>query len=174
MKIANEIRVAAPMLRGGELVILESTSPPGTTRKMSEWIAVETVRAALQDKKFRLEFFYMRFGSFPLFEKFFVAGAGPRSLAVADFNGDSKPDIVTGAGRHRNIEFGSGGFALPGLLRPAGPGVKKAPVFVQINEDEIGILVVRIKHAVAVMHVDINIGNAPDLVFRTQRFDDHA
>jgi UDP-N-acetyl-D-mannosaminuronic acid dehydrogenase len=29
----------APMLRGGETVILESTSPPGTTRKVSEWIA---------------------------------------------------------------------------------------------------------------------------------------
>ena len=29
----------APKLRGGEVVILESTSPPGTTRKVSEWIA---------------------------------------------------------------------------------------------------------------------------------------
>jgi UDP-N-acetyl-D-mannosaminuronic acid dehydrogenase len=29
----------APQLRGGEVVILESTSPPGTTRKVSEWIA---------------------------------------------------------------------------------------------------------------------------------------
>jgi UDP-N-acetyl-D-mannosaminuronic acid dehydrogenase len=29
----------APRLRGGEVVILESTSPPGTTRKVSEWIA---------------------------------------------------------------------------------------------------------------------------------------
>lgn len=28
----------APRLRGGEIVILESTSPPGTTRKVSEWI----------------------------------------------------------------------------------------------------------------------------------------
>jgi len=29
----------APQLRGGEVVILESTSPPGTSRAMSEWIA---------------------------------------------------------------------------------------------------------------------------------------
>lgn len=29
----------APRLRGGEVVILESTSPPGTTRAVSEWIA---------------------------------------------------------------------------------------------------------------------------------------
>jgi UDP-N-acetyl-D-mannosaminuronic acid dehydrogenase len=29
----------APKLRGGEVVILESTSPPGTTRRVSEWIA---------------------------------------------------------------------------------------------------------------------------------------
>ena len=28
----------APVLRGGEVVILESTVPPGTTRKVSEWI----------------------------------------------------------------------------------------------------------------------------------------
>jgi UDP-N-acetyl-D-mannosaminuronic acid dehydrogenase len=29
----------APQLRGGEVIILESTSPPGTTRLVSEWIA---------------------------------------------------------------------------------------------------------------------------------------
>ncbi len=29
----------APQLRGGEVVILESTSPPGTTRLISEWIS---------------------------------------------------------------------------------------------------------------------------------------
>ncbi|QSR32854.1 UDP-N-acetyl-D-mannosamine dehydrogenase [Nocardioides sp. S5] len=29
----------APQLRGGEIVILESTSPPGTTLKISEWLA---------------------------------------------------------------------------------------------------------------------------------------
>jgi UDP-N-acetyl-D-mannosaminuronic acid dehydrogenase len=29
----------APQLKGGEVVILESTSPPGTTRAVSEWIA---------------------------------------------------------------------------------------------------------------------------------------
>lgn len=29
----------APRLKGGEVVILESTSPPGTTRAVSEWIA---------------------------------------------------------------------------------------------------------------------------------------
>jgi UDP-N-acetyl-D-mannosaminuronic acid dehydrogenase len=28
----------APRLRGGEIVILESTAPPGTTRRVSEWI----------------------------------------------------------------------------------------------------------------------------------------
>ncbi|WP_134742387.1 UDP-N-acetyl-D-mannosamine dehydrogenase [Nocardioides sp. 503] len=29
----------APMLRGGEVVILESTSPPGTTERVSRWLA---------------------------------------------------------------------------------------------------------------------------------------
>lgn len=37
--IRSATEAIAPMLKGGELVILESTSPPGTTRKMSEWIA---------------------------------------------------------------------------------------------------------------------------------------
>ncbi|MBE1877119.1 UDP-N-acetyl-D-mannosamine dehydrogenase [Myceligenerans pegani] len=31
-------RALAPQLSGGELVILESTSPPGATRRMAEWI----------------------------------------------------------------------------------------------------------------------------------------
>jgi UDP-N-acetyl-D-mannosaminuronic acid dehydrogenase len=29
----------APVLRGGEVIILESTSPPGTTRQLSQWLA---------------------------------------------------------------------------------------------------------------------------------------
>lgn len=36
--IRSATEAIAPMLQGGELVILESTSPPGTTRKMSQWI----------------------------------------------------------------------------------------------------------------------------------------
>ncbi len=31
-------KAVAPQLRGGELLILESTSPPGATRKMAEWV----------------------------------------------------------------------------------------------------------------------------------------
>ena len=37
--IEQATRGIAPQLRGGELVILESTSPPGTTRRISEWLA---------------------------------------------------------------------------------------------------------------------------------------
>lgn len=33
------VEAIAPQLRGGEVVILESTSPPGTCRELSEWIA---------------------------------------------------------------------------------------------------------------------------------------
>ncbi|WP_275002744.1 UDP-N-acetyl-D-mannosamine dehydrogenase [Promicromonospora iranensis] len=36
--IRSAAEALAPALRGGELVILESTSPPGTTRRMAEWI----------------------------------------------------------------------------------------------------------------------------------------
>ena len=37
--IRSAVESLAPRLRGGEIVILESTSPPGTTQLMSEWIA---------------------------------------------------------------------------------------------------------------------------------------
>jgi UDP-N-acetyl-D-mannosaminuronic acid dehydrogenase len=37
--VKSAAEAIAPNLRGGEIVILESTSPPGTTRKVSEWIA---------------------------------------------------------------------------------------------------------------------------------------
>jgi UDP-N-acetyl-D-mannosaminuronic acid dehydrogenase len=37
--VQSAINGLAPKLRGGEVVILESTSPPGTTRLVSEWIA---------------------------------------------------------------------------------------------------------------------------------------
>ena len=37
--IRSAVESLAPKLRGGEIVILESTSPPGTTQLMSEWLA---------------------------------------------------------------------------------------------------------------------------------------
>ncbi|WP_295694449.1 NAD(P)-binding domain-containing protein, partial [Lapillicoccus sp.] len=36
--IRSAVESIAPQLHGGELVILESTSPPGTSRLISEWI----------------------------------------------------------------------------------------------------------------------------------------
>ncbi len=39
--IRSAAEALAPVLRGGELVILESTSPPGTTRRMADWILAE-------------------------------------------------------------------------------------------------------------------------------------
>jgi UDP-N-acetyl-D-mannosaminuronic acid dehydrogenase len=39
--IRSAAEALAPTLRGGELVILESTSPPGTTQSMADWILAE-------------------------------------------------------------------------------------------------------------------------------------
>lgn len=39
--VESAARAIAPKLRGGEVIILESTSPPGTTARISEWIAEE-------------------------------------------------------------------------------------------------------------------------------------
>jgi len=37
--IRSAVESIAPMLAGGEVIVLESTSPPGTTRRVSEWLA---------------------------------------------------------------------------------------------------------------------------------------
>jgi UDP-N-acetyl-D-mannosaminuronic acid dehydrogenase len=37
--VRTAVESLAPALRGGELVVLESTSPPGTTRRVSQWLA---------------------------------------------------------------------------------------------------------------------------------------
>src|SRR5690349_15446805 len=37
--VRNAVEQLAPRLRGGEVVILESTSPPGTSLAVSEWLA---------------------------------------------------------------------------------------------------------------------------------------
>lgn len=39
--VERATRDLAPVLRGGELVVLESTSPPGTTLRVSQWLAEE-------------------------------------------------------------------------------------------------------------------------------------
>ena len=39
--IESAARAIAPSLRGGELIILESTSPPGATRQMADWLLEE-------------------------------------------------------------------------------------------------------------------------------------
>ncbi len=37
--VRQAAEAVAPVLKGGEVVILESTSPPGTTRKLSQWLS---------------------------------------------------------------------------------------------------------------------------------------
>ena len=37
--VRSAVEAIAAQLRGGEIIILESTSPPGTTRTVSEWLA---------------------------------------------------------------------------------------------------------------------------------------
>jgi len=39
--IESAVRALAPLLNGGELVVLESTSPPGATEQMARWIIEE-------------------------------------------------------------------------------------------------------------------------------------
>ena len=56
----------------------------------------------------------------------------------------------------------------------AGAGILPAAVLVDVGEAEFGIILVGIEDAVAVVHVDIDVGDAPQAVRAPQRLYDHA
>ncbi len=63
----------------------------------------------------------------------FLVGSGPNSIAVADFNGDGKPDLVTADANSNSLTVllgdGLGGFtAAPGNPFAAGPGASSVTV----------------------------------------------
>src|SRR5262249_28788605 len=61
-----------------------------------------------------------------------------------------------------------------GLAAAAGTGIQEPAVLVQVREQEIGIALERVEHAVAVMRVDVDIGYAADVVEPARGFDRDA
>ena len=119
--------------------------------EMSERVAVQAIRPALEHHELRLVLAQMRDDTRPGFEE----------LAVAC------------AGRERDVELGALGSALAGLAGITGPGVQIASVLVDIGEDQVGVVLVRVKDAVAVVHIDVDVGDAADAVLAAQGFDHH-
>ena len=78
---------------------------------------------------------------------------------------------VVGARRQRNVQLRSLRGAAPGFAAAARAGIQKAPVFVQVDELELGIGLERVEHAVAVMRVDVDVGDTADAVDLPRGFD---
>ncbi len=66
---------------------------------------------------------------------------------------------VIRARRKRDIQLRATCPARAGLLGSAGAGVEKASVFVEVGEQQIGVVLETVKDTVTVMGIDIDVGN---------------
>ncbi len=105
---------------------------------MGDRIAFQAVGTALQDDEL---------GRMPLHV---LDDAGP----------DGVEHTVVGTWWQRDVELGSACRTSPFLLRAAGAGVEVMPVLMDIGKDDARIVLEPVEHAVAVMSVDVDVGNA--------------
>ncbi|GMQ87569.1 MAG: hypothetical protein BMS9Abin08_0773 [Gammaproteobacteria bacterium] len=117
--------------------------------QVSDWIAGQTVGAALQQDKFRFCLIEEYFRRFPCLEK----------------------ELIVGTGRHRNIQFGTGSRTATGFFHSTGPGIEVAAIFVEIHKHKIRVVLEGVEHAIAVMCIDINVGDALNSILPAQCFD---
>ena len=90
---------------------------------------------------------------------------GLRGFEIAlDFLPRLEEHRVVGARRQRNVELRADGGAAPRFAAAAGAGIEKAPVLVQVGELELGICLERVEHAVAMMRIDVDVGDAANAV----------
>ena len=81
---------------------------------------------------------------------------------------------VIGSRRYRNIELGAFGPALAGLVRMPGARIQKTTVFVNIGKYQVGVVFKTVEHAVAMMGVYVDIGDACQAKILAQIFCRHA
>src|SRR5581483_2208007 len=86
----------------------------------------------------------------------------------------SEEFAITGAGRKIHVQLRSFRWALAGFVRTTSSRLERAIVLVDVGEDQIGIIFERIEDAVAVMHVDIDVGHPLDRILGAQGLDYHA
>src|SRR5215831_8218532 len=118
---------------------------------MRERIPLQAVGTALEQEELRLE---------------------PPQMRQHPRPGDRKRFVTVTWGK-RDVEFGALCLAAAGFVCRARARIKVAAILVDVGEDQIRIVFVGVEHAVAVMHVDVDIGDALNAVFTSQRVDYH-
>ena len=100
-------------------------------------------------------------------------GLGFLEIAL-DFLPRREEHRVVGARRQRDVELRAGGGAAARLAAAPGAGIEIAAVLVQVREQHVGILLEGVEHAVAVMRVDVDVGDAANAVELARRLDRDA
>ena len=93
--------------------------------------------------------------------------ARPRSHAAKN----SSSPAPGGSGR---LSFVPAAASRPVFAPVPGAGIQEPPVLVDVDHDQLRIGFVRVVDAVAVVHVDVDVADAPDAEARTQALDDDA
>ena len=119
---------------------------------MGDRVAGQAVRATLEHDEFRPEVGQVGLDPLP----------GPAELVVA------------GTRRQGNVQLGAGRGAPAGLLRRPRAGIQEAAVLVDVGEADTGILLEGVEHPVAVVGIDVHIGDPPQAVPRPQQFQHDA
>jgi len=81
---------------------------------------------------------------------------------------------IVGTRHERQIEFGARRLPLADLILGARARVQVPPILVDIGEDQSGVRLEAVIKPIAVMGVDIDVGNTLQTVFAAQPFDEHA
>ncbi len=81
---------------------------------------------------------------------------------------------IAGAGGQWHVELGAGGRAAAALGRRPGARIERLATLVQVGDDDLRVVLEGVEHAVAVVRVDVDVGDAPEAVTPPQRLDDHA
>ncbi len=82
--------------------------------------------------------------------------------------------FVIRARRHRQVELGATRGALAGLLATARSRVEVAAVLVDVGENDVGIVFERVKHPVAVMGIDVDVGDLLQPVALAEQLNRHS
>ncbi len=67
---------------------------------------------------------------------------------------------IVGARRQRQIELGALRAPRPVSSAAPVPGIEVAAVLVQVGEDHRGVVLEGVEHAIAVMRIDVDVGDA--------------
>jgi hypothetical protein len=73
-----------------------------------------------------------------------------------------------------DVQLGARGRASPDFVRPACAGIQMAAILVDVGEDQIRIVLEAIVDAVAMVGIDVDVGDTFESVISAQHFDRHA